>query len=267
MASPLCSVDGSSEHIAHATTYGATVNLALLSTLGVNAVDFVVVGVSNSTLTIPTITEGALGTASFTFPADPSDAMGRSVLVEIIVNGGFDQHGKQSPALRTRVLIGVANANGVIPIASDESMERDAITGWLRAINESLGAPGGRTAANSVGCYALTGGADMALVHSYEPPAITSGQALVFGFRVTAKNDDLSAIGFAETTIPALLSSGVFVLGDIDWSALLPYGWDVSVASLVGSAGVGVSVMPGAVNGTVLVEIWHGDAITWELST
>lgn len=142
MASPLCSVNGSSEHIAHATTYGATVNLALLSTLGVNAVDFVVVGVSNSTLTIPTITEGTLGTASFTFPADPSDAMGRSVLVEIIVNGGFDQHGKQSPALRTRVLIGVANANGVIPIASDESMERDAIVGWLAALNEILASTG-----------------------------------------------------------------------------------------------------------------------------
>jgi hypothetical protein len=138
MASPLCSVDGSVEHIAHATTYGATVNLALVSTLGVNAVDFVIVGRSDSTMVLPTITEGALGTASFTFMADPEDSKGRSLLVETVVNGGYDQLGKQDPALRSRVLIGVGNANGVIPIASDESMERDAIVGWLAALNEIL---------------------------------------------------------------------------------------------------------------------------------
>jgi hypothetical protein len=114
----------------------------LLSTLGVSAVDFVVVGVSDSSLTPPTIAKGTLGNASFSFPADPGDAKGRSVLVEIIVNGGFDPHGKQSPALRTRVLIGVANANGVIPISSDESMERDAIVGWLAALNEILASTG-----------------------------------------------------------------------------------------------------------------------------
>jgi hypothetical protein len=120
----------------------------------------------------------------------------------------------------------------------------------------------------SSGTYTLTGGADMALVHSYDVPTMTTGQGLVLGFRVTAKNSDNSAVGFAETTIPALQTSGgVLVLGDVDWSALLPYGWDVSVSPLVGSAGVGVSVMPGAVDGTVLVEIWHGDPITWELST
>jgi hypothetical protein len=130
------------------------------------------------------------------------------------------------------------------------------------------GDAGGDPVPQSSGTYALVGGAGMSLVHSYDVPAMTTGQGLVLGFRVTAKNDDNAAVGFGETTIPALQTSGgVLILGDVDWSAMLPYGWDVSVSPLVGSAGVGVSVMPGAVNGTVLVEIWHGDPITWELST
>lgn len=139
---------------------------------------------------------------------------------------------------------------------------------WQEATRTAIvNLDGSGTDANSSGTYALTGGADMALVHSYATPTLTTGQSLVMGFRVTVKNNDNSAIGFAETTIPALLSGGVLILGDVDWSALLPYGWDVSVASLVGSAGVGVSMMPGAVDGTALVEIWHGAPITWELST
>jgi hypothetical protein len=117
----------------------------------------------------------------------------------------------------------------------------------------------------SVGTYALVGGSGMTEVHSYEVPTMSIGQSLIIGIRITAKNTNNSGIGFAETTIATLYDGYTLVLGDIDWSALLPYGWDISVASMSGGVGLAVSVMPSAIDGLVLIEIWHGSNITWDI--
>lgn len=136
MASSLFTVDGSSTQAEHTTTYGGTVSLALVSVTGVFSCVYSVVGGSHNPQAFPTFTYGAtVGNATFTFQSDPGGGQGRAVLVECLVNGGFDANGKLDSSLRTRRLIGVNNGIGFLPLCANETTERDPVVGWLKAFN------------------------------------------------------------------------------------------------------------------------------------
>jgi hypothetical protein len=137
MASSIFTVGGSSEQIAHVVAYGATVSLALVSATGVYSCAYSFVGSSYYPATYPTITYGtSMGDASFTFQSDPGGGAGRSLILECLINGGYDSNGKIDSSLRTRRLVGAANDLSFLPIAAGETTERDVNLGWLKAFND-----------------------------------------------------------------------------------------------------------------------------------
>ena len=139
MASSLFTVDGSSTQAEHVTTYGGTVSLSLVSVTGVFSCVYSAVGGSHNPQTFPTFTYGTtVGNATFTFQSDPSDGQGRAILVECLVNGGFDANGKPDSSLRTRRLIGVNNGLDFLPLCANETTERDPVVGWLKAFNSMV---------------------------------------------------------------------------------------------------------------------------------
>ena len=159
-------VEGASNPAAHSVAYGQTIDLALTSLTGIVSVQWSIVGKSHASFSSPTITAAGspLGaTASFVFPADPGDLSGRSLLVEALVSDGRNQ------AVQ-RALIGVTGASGVIPVAANEQLERDASVGWLAALNQSLGA--GTDRAKFWARVTVSGGTPT-LVASYNVTSIT----------------------------------------------------------------------------------------------
>src|SRR5688500_502131 len=72
----------------HTTTYGASVSLALASVTGVHSIAWAVESKSHASLSSPAITPtgSPLGaTASFTFPSDPGDGLGRTLRLSCTV--------------------------------------------------------------------------------------------------------------------------------------------------------------------------------------
>jgi hypothetical protein len=137
------SVNGSVEVVAHETTFGATVNLQLLSLSGVRSIQWTIgdpdsEGSSAGTshvMEAPTITPAGAptgATASFTMVADPGDGEGRAVTVKCKVTG---QNGATAVAYR---IVGVPNAAGIVPLAVGEELFRHPTLGWTQEINTAL---------------------------------------------------------------------------------------------------------------------------------
>lgn len=146
MASADFTIDGNSLPGAVSTTYGATVDLALVSTSGVRTIAWSIVGVSASGTAEPTITPAGApsgATASFAMPSDPGGGLGRSFLVECRINGGVDSEGTTQAAYTVRGIVGAPNDAGLIPVPVGEYLERDATQGWTDIFNAALAASGG----------------------------------------------------------------------------------------------------------------------------
>lgn len=129
------SVDASSAIQAHETTFGGTVNLALLSLTDVRNVEWSIDGTSHSSMSSPTITPAGSptgATASFTMVSDPGDGEGRAVVVKCLVRGS---NGATATAYR---VVGVANDAGVIPVCVGEENYRSSTHGWVGPVNTAL---------------------------------------------------------------------------------------------------------------------------------
>lgn len=172
------SVNSSTADQAHETTYGATVNLALTS-LEAHTISWSIAGTSHADVVAPTITAAGTptgATASFTMVSDPGDLEGRAVLVKCVVR---DSAGTQAVAYE---VVGVPNANGVVPLVVDEEYARSATHGWGPTINKCLAAPtvipevASDTTATSAGGTA-----------AYSFPLPTSGKKYLIKFVIEAK--------------------------------------------------------------------------------
>lgn len=112
-----------------AVAAGSTVALALVSTSGVNTVQWSFVSDSADALSTPTITTGGTpdgATASFTMPAGAAQGF----IVQCIINNGTDAEGNPQSAYTKKALIGVVGAAGIIPATLGEKYERDSVYGW-----------------------------------------------------------------------------------------------------------------------------------------
>lgn len=137
-------INGVANPARHETTYGGTVNLALVNPAGIDVITWEVESSSNSGDTLPTITPGGTptgATASFTFLADPTDGTGRTVLVKCTCSTPYE-------TVISRGVVGVLNDAGKLPVCANEGKVRDAISGWLDELNSALAA--GANAASGV---------------------------------------------------------------------------------------------------------------------
>lgn len=143
-------VNGASNPGAHVVTYGSTVNLAMLSTVGASVIQWSVVAASHTDISLPTVTAAGSpigSTASFTFPADPGDGKGRAVRVKLRVSN-------EREAAEQYAIVGVSSPSGVVPFCTGEDFDRDATNGWTPDLNAALG--GGGTSLGVV--YAISKG-------------------------------------------------------------------------------------------------------------
>jgi len=133
MPSALFSVGGSSAQVAQVVSLFASVPLAIVNTAGIDHATWAIVGQSHADVA-PTLTVGANGlTATIAFNVDPSHD--QSVLLECRANGGRGANGAPDARLICRRVIGTNGATGIVPVAMNESFERDAIVGWAQYEN------------------------------------------------------------------------------------------------------------------------------------
>lgn len=139
-------VEGDANPAAHHVAYGSTVDLALTSTDGATSIVWEIMGCSEPTEPIPTLTTAGSpsgATASFTFPADSGDTLGRTFLVRCVVSNqvrGAD--GAYQQAIEYAV-IGAENSQGELPIVPGEKNYRHSTHGWAPEINRALNNSGG----------------------------------------------------------------------------------------------------------------------------
>lgn len=136
-ASAAFSVNSSTPTGAVAVAASSTVDLALLSTSGVNSVAWSIVGNHDSAASNPTITPAGSpsgATASFSMPSGASQAY----LVQCVVNGGVNVNGDTDAALTKRHIVGVVGPAGLVPFAVGETTERESDYGWTEAVNTIL---------------------------------------------------------------------------------------------------------------------------------
>lgn len=123
---------------AHVVTYGSTINLAMLSTVGASVIQWSVVAASHTDISLPTITSAGSpigSTASFTFPADPGDGQGRAVRVKLRVSN-------ERESAEQYAIVGVPSPSGIIPFCIGEDFDRNATFGWTQDLNKSLAGGG-----------------------------------------------------------------------------------------------------------------------------
>jgi hypothetical protein len=126
-------IEGAANPAAHTVAYGATVDLAIVSASGLDSVAFSIIGVSKSDQAIPALTEAGSpigSTATFTMPADPSDGLGRSFLIQCFVRSGRETAVSYG-------IVGAVNGNGVLPLAAGEELARGAY-GYIDELNQAL---------------------------------------------------------------------------------------------------------------------------------
>jgi len=129
MVSALFTINGSAIGTGFITTTGsATVNVALVSSVGVTKVEWSVAGYYPSTITIPTITKSGvpLGTtASFTMPGEPLGYTGYGVvlIIKCKVNSGKNTNGSANPDYIKYGCIGVENLATEVPFSLGETGE------------------------------------------------------------------------------------------------------------------------------------------------
>jgi len=133
-ASPLFTINSTQAPAAVATTYGATVSLALVSTTGVNTIQWSLPGASRS-LTTPTIAVSgtpAGATASFAMVADDGSERGAAFVVKCQIT---DANGISYTAYG---IVGVVDGTGTVPFVLGEELARDAVFGWCPTLNQKL---------------------------------------------------------------------------------------------------------------------------------
>src|SRR5574343_442869 len=132
MASSVFTVNGTTAPCEVLTTWGGTVNLALVSTAGVTTISWSVESTSSAVITSPTITPAGSpsgATASFTFvdlSASVNGWRGGSVVVKCTINAGT------STESTTRAVVGVGR---FLPGCPGEEYARSATYGWGGALN------------------------------------------------------------------------------------------------------------------------------------
>lgn len=144
MASSAFLINGGSSP--QTTTAGATVTLALSSVTGVGTVQWSIVGGSDSTQTVPTITPAGSpsgATATFTMTT-PSGNVGVSWVVKCQINGGVDSAGQAVAAYTSTGIVGVLHSSGIIPFAYGEALERNTTYGIADDMNSALAGAGAK---------------------------------------------------------------------------------------------------------------------------
>lgn len=124
-------VDGNANPAAHETTYGATVNLALVDVTDAGQISWSIDSVSKSDQTKPTITEAGAptgATASFPMPADPGDGEGRAFRIKVTVTNQLGTDTKYG-------IVGAVNSAGRVPFVAFEELDRHAVYGWVDELN------------------------------------------------------------------------------------------------------------------------------------
>lgn len=107
--------------------FGATVNLALLSSTGVRTVEWEIFGLSSNLSSAPTITEAGSPsgiTASFTADSDQEDMNGVGYAISCTVSDGKN-------TVTAYGAVGVPAAYGKVPPIGGERLARHATQGWL----------------------------------------------------------------------------------------------------------------------------------------
>ncbi len=139
-------VEGNANPAAHHVAYGSTIDLVLTSTDGATSIVWSIMGCSEPSEPIPTITttgspNGKI--ASFVFPADSADTLGRTFLVRCTVSNqirGVDGVYEQDIEY---AVIGAENSQGELPIVPGEKNYRHGTHGWSPEINRALNNSGG----------------------------------------------------------------------------------------------------------------------------
>jgi hypothetical protein len=251
MVSAAFTVDGVSNPAEHTTTYGATVALALASVTGVSTITWTIDSISEPSASYPTITAAGSpigSTASFPFPSNPGDGRGRTILVRCYVTGANGTSDSKS------AIVGVANSQGVIPIAPGETDERNATHGWLPALNTALNS-GAASATNSSNLIPARAASTVNI-------ASLSGTMTLGGVSVIA--DDRVLLTAQTTTSqngPWVVKAGAWQRPtDFDASGDVVSGQTISVAqgTYSGSVWVLTSAGPFTLGTTALV--WSRDS-------
>lgn len=124
-----------------ATSYGATVSLALSSVVGANSIRWTIVGTSAPDVATPTITPAGVplgATATFTVGADAGygDGVAYAVRCQVRDGGGG--------MVESFGIVGVRNSAGVVPaVAGEEGSWRHETHGWTDLLNQALKGSGG----------------------------------------------------------------------------------------------------------------------------
>ena len=124
-----------------ATSYGATVSLALSSVVGANSIRWTIVGTSAPDVVTPTITPAGVplgATATFTVGADAGygDGVAYAVRCQVRDGGGG--------MVESFGIVGVRNSAGVVPaVAGEEGSWRHETHGWTDLLNQALKGSGG----------------------------------------------------------------------------------------------------------------------------
>lgn len=138
MTSAAFTINGTAVPSAVATTYGATVSLAVSSLVGVKTITWSIWAASEPGTAIPTITAAGVpsgATATFAMPADPGTGYGCAfgVLCTVLGSDGVTYFAKG--------IVGVpANLVGMVPFVPSEMTARHATHGWVQDLNHALSA-------------------------------------------------------------------------------------------------------------------------------
>ncbi len=167
-------MEGIANPAPHHVAFGSTIDLALTSTDGATSIVWEIMGCSEPTEAIPVITPAGSpsgATASFVFPADSADTLGRTFLVRCTVSNqvrGADGAYQQDIQY---AVIGAENSQGELPIVPGEKNYRHGTHGWAPEINRALNNSGGGGGGGSGGGW-TDDGAVVRLTSSSDSVAI-----------------------------------------------------------------------------------------------
>lgn len=247
-------VDGVANPGEHIVAYGATVNLALTSITAADVITWQVLVASEAAYTVPTITPAGTpvgSTASFTFPADPGDDVGRSFRVRAIVSNGLETDSEDA-------LIGAANINGIVPLCPGEEFERHATHGWGPVINALLA--GGAGTPVSLGGDVVGTTAASTVVKINGASVTTAGAASVGDvLQLTAPN----TLGYAKVAAASIAAGGAIlgqalIFNGSVWAA----GNDFGARNLVttGMLAAGATTVTGLTVSAFTAGVLHANA-------
>lgn len=126
MASAAITVNGNAVTDAVAVLRGTTVTLALVSLDGVAAASYSIIGVSESGLSVPTVTPTGSPATSATFTI--GDRANQALLIQTTVTAA------DGSLVRSYTVVGVVDELGRIPLVPDEETARGT-RGWADAVN------------------------------------------------------------------------------------------------------------------------------------